>query len=331
MGTAMNAMNSPHENPNIQTASEHASPQVLSDYFKEQLSYDHDDHRHPPNTRVVIENQHALIRAAVARDAAKGEVHLLDIGCGWGDFSNQLDPILTSYIGVEPSLGELHQFHHRPGRSLIHGVGENLSYLKPASRNVILLNSVLDHSVDWRRTFDNCMRVLTPGGLVIISMENSEKLPIVLKQMLHLNAHHEGHLAFFTSRGTNEFLASKGFAVEQSCTIGFLYGFHQLTKKVPIPVPLLKMANGILDWVAKIVYPHGGHIFFVTARAAAATGAQDNTRDPFQCPRCSGPWKFGDATCPACGMSFNYEDPHVLKGLEFTKMDEVIASAATAG
>jgi hypothetical protein len=30
-------------------------------------------------------------------------------------------------------------------------------------------------------------------------------------------------------------------------------------------------------------------------------------------------------------MSFNYEDPHVLKGLEFTKMDEVIASAATAG
>src|SRR5947207_2469013 len=129
-----------------------ASTEQQRQYFEEQLHYDHEADRLGTNTLAVHQIQHGMIRQAVEREAACGPVHFLDIGCGWGDFSNQLDSCLTDYIGVEPSAGELSQFSMKPRRRLIHGVGENLSFLRSSSRNVILLNSVLDHCLNWRKT-----------------------------------------------------------------------------------------------------------------------------------------------------------------------------------
>ncbi|HXE43269.1 MAG TPA: class I SAM-dependent methyltransferase, partial [Candidatus Baltobacteraceae bacterium] len=149
---------------------------VQQEYLRSQLRYDHRDELPPPNTLAVHQIQHQLIFNAVKNYAATNEVHMLDIGCGWGDFSNELDPFIKTYVGIEPSPIELTRFTRRPNRFLVRGVGENMDFLKDHSRNFILLNSVLDHCFDWRETWKNCMRVLAPGGLLVISMENSQKL-----------------------------------------------------------------------------------------------------------------------------------------------------------
>lgn len=59
----------------------------LTDYFAQQLEYDHTDDPHPPITRAVVRNQHRWIREAIVKESERGPVHLLDVGCGWGDFS----------------------------------------------------------------------------------------------------------------------------------------------------------------------------------------------------------------------------------------------------
>ncbi len=303
-------------------------PTVVREYFQEQLKYDHDDHTPPPNTLAVHQNQHRLIIDAVRRDSESRKIYFLDIGCGWGDFSNKLDPYLTNYIGVEPSVSELRQFRQRPARHVINGVGENLSYLRDNSRNVILLNSVLDHCVDWRRTFNNCLRVLAPGGLMIISMENEEKLPVKLKKLLHLNAQHEGHLAFFTYQGVRELLEQENFAIEKRCTIGFLYGFHHVTKILPIPVGIMRPINRCVDAVAKVLYPHGGHVLFFAGRNQRKSSAPLNFENPFQCPKCHGPWTFGEKNCTACGMQMDYNENGALNALAFTDTEQIIAAKA---
>ena len=192
------------------------------EYLRSQLQYDHNDDPPPPNTLAVHQIQHELIYSTVQEFAAKNEVHMLDVGCGWGDFSGKLDPLLKSYVGIEPSPVELGRFMRRPNRFLVRGVGEYMDFLKDNSRNFILLNSVLDHCFDWKRAWNNCLRVLAPGGLVIISMENSQKLIVRLKEKLGRPHVHEGHLEFFGYDDTQNFL-QRDFTIKEARTIGFLY------------------------------------------------------------------------------------------------------------
>src|SRR6185503_11966713 len=110
-----------------------------------------------------------------------------------------------------------------------------MDFLRDQSRNFVLLNSVLDHCYDWKRTFANCMRVLAPGGLLIVSMENSQKLIVQLRHALGRRHVHEGHLEFFGLDDTKKLLRPD-FDILEDCTLGYLFGMHQVTRWVPIPV-----------------------------------------------------------------------------------------------
>jgi 2-polyprenyl-3-methyl-5-hydroxy-6-metoxy-1,4-benzoquinol methylase len=296
----------------------------LNKYFEEQLRYDHLDHIHPSNTAAVIEHQHRLIITAVQRESQNRKVRFLDIGCGWGDFSNKLDPFLTDYIGVEPSIGELRQFERRPNRYLINGVGENLDFIRSNSRNVILLNSVLDHCLDWKRTFANCNRILCPGGILVISMENGQKLIVTIKETLHMDAHHEGHLAFFSYKGLREFLVAQGFALEQGCTFGYLFGFHQLTSKIPLPLNLMRLANHGVNAIMRPFCRQGGQILFFVGRKPSISDWTSAEAQPFQCPRCTTAFDFGTEKCTSCNFIMPYTEGRILDSLAFAHIEKII-------
>lgn len=279
---------------------------VQQEYLRSQLRYDHRDDLPPPNTLAVHQIQHEMIRNTVRDFSTQHEVHMLDIGCGWGDFSNQLDPYLKSYVGIEPSPIELGRFQKRPNRSIICGVGEYTDYLKDCSRNFVLLNSVLDHCYDWRKTFANCLRILAPGGLMIISMENSQKLIVRVRKFFgHADHTHHGHLEFFGVDDTRKFL-EPNFQILKQRTIGFLYGMHAVTQKVPLPVGPLRFLNRAVNGVCRVVAPKGGHIFFISALRHGSMPTTHNFATPFRCPKCQADWAFGSATCGACGLSFPY-------------------------
>jgi len=293
-------------------------PQPLSavqeEYLRSQLRYDHHDDPPPPNTLAVHQIQHELIFRAVKNYAAKNEVHMLDIGCGWGDFSNELDPFIKTYVGIEPSPIELARFHKRPNRFLVRGVGESMDFLKDSSRNFILLNSVLDHCYNWRETYANCLRVLAPGGLLVISMENSQKLIVKLRQLLGLKHVHEGHLEFFGVDDTRKLL-EPDFEILEWQTIGFLFGMHAVTKKIPLPVAPLRLLNRAVNGFCRIAAPKGGHIFFFAAIRNGKLPEPHSFAAPFRCPQCKRDLAFGEKSC-ACGLQLPYSPEGCLDSVE---------------
>ncbi len=240
---------------------------------------------------------------------------MLDVGCGWGDFSNKLSPFLKTYVGVEPSPIELRRFTKRPNRFLVRGVGEYLDFLKDHSRNFILLNSVLDHCYDWKRACANCLRVLAPGGLLIISMENSQKLTIRLRKALGQKYVHEGHLEFFGLDDTKKILPPD-FQILEDRTIGFFFGLHAFTKRVPLPVAPLRLANRAANAFFRVVAPKGGHIFFLSAVRQGTPPGPDSYASPFRCPQCAADLPFGACTCKNCGQVFSYGDAGYLDSAE---------------
>ncbi len=287
----------------------------LSEYFQTQLEYDHKEDPHPPNTQAVIQNQHRMIREAVRCEARRLPVRFLDVGCGWGDFSTQLDMDLADYVGVEPSLKELRRFARKPMHYRVRGIGENLDFLRTSSRSIILLNSVLDHCIDWRRTFTNCKRVLCPGGILIVSMENQDKLPTRLRKLFRRKIVHEGHVTFFSFSEFQEFLREEGLEIEQSVSMGFLHGMHHVTKLVPLPVCLLRSVNRVMDAWARRILPTRGHIMFFVARKPFSEFDQAILARPFQCMECSRPIDFGMSQCPQCGSRLGYLEKDILNAL----------------
>jgi ubiquinone/menaquinone biosynthesis C-methylase UbiE len=283
-------------------------PQHLSnrqrEYLRSQLRYDHHDQLPPSNTLAVHQIQHALIFRAVKDYARKHEVHMLDVGCGWGDFSNQLDPFLKTYVGIEPSMVELGRFSKRSNRFLVHGVGEDMDFLKDNSRNFVLLNSVLDHCFDWQTTWQNCLRILAPGGLLVISMENSQKLTVRVRHIFGREHIHEGHLEFFGLNDTKKML-QEDFQILDSRTIGFLFGMHAVTMKIPLPVAPLRLANRVANGIFRVFAPSGGHIFFISAIRHGALPQPNSFAAPFRCPRCKRDLAFGELSC-LCGGRLSY-------------------------
>jgi SAM-dependent methyltransferase len=292
-----------------------SSPKLAS-YLNEQLAYDHREENHPTNTQAMVHNQHRLIRKTIEHEARHQPIHLLDIGCGWGDLCGQLQHLVVDYVGVEPSLVELKRFTCNHNRWLIRGIGEHLPFLRSSSRNVILLNSVLDHCVDWRRAFDNCMRILAPDGILVISMENADKIPIRLFTALGRQVKHEGHVAFFSMREFVSLLLMSGLRVERQRSIGFLFGFHGLTKRIPVPEKILRVANEAADAFAGRIFRHGGHVMFVVARKVGENKACQLPENPFQCSMCGTPMHFGSRECPDCQRRYLYVDNAILDTTE---------------
>jgi SAM-dependent methyltransferase len=272
-------------------------------FFEEQLRYTHLDYLAPPSSHVILEKQHRLIIDTVRGFASQNPVHMLDIGCGWGDFSEKLDPYIDSYIGVDPSLSELKRFNLRPNRYVFRGVGECLDFVKDQSRNLILLNSVIDHAFDWKRMFSNCLRILRPGGLLIISMENSQKLPVRMRKWLGRNVVHEGHFSFWGVADVEKILTDE-FNIQTKATFGYLFGFHHLTKRLPLPLLFLRPLNGLADKVLGLLYPSGGMLLFFAAIRKGKMEATGNLERPLCCPNCKADWDYGTRSCLSCGCEF---------------------------
>jgi ubiquinone/menaquinone biosynthesis C-methylase UbiE len=294
---------------------------ITREYIKTQLEYDNKTDIISTNSQAMVKISHDLIIKTAKEFAKKNKVYLLDIGCGWGDFSNKLNPYIEDYIGVEPSFIELDRFIKSSkcdNRYLVRGFGEFLDFIKDNSRNVILLNSVLDHCYDWAKAIENCIRILSPGGIIIVAMENSEKIPSKLRRFLKIKVIHHGHLSFLSGADLEKIFQSN-FQLIKKKTIGFLFGFDYLTKRIPISSKIMLMLNNVTNKIFQIVLPNSGHLLFYVFVSNQKNVFDSNFDKPFICPSCKNDLQFGMYECSNCKLNIEYLNSRTMDALQLAR------------
>lgn len=105
---------------------------------------------------------------SAADDRLKGR--LLENGCGIGMYLQHLAPHTGSLIGLEYDPERAHQAQiHSP--NIINGDSEHLPFAH-GSFEVILSHEVLEHVKDDRRSVEEMLRVLKPGGAILLFVPN---------------------------------------------------------------------------------------------------------------------------------------------------------------
>ncbi|MFW9922252.1 MAG: class I SAM-dependent methyltransferase [Candidatus Thorarchaeota archaeon] len=98
----------------------------------------------------------------------KSDALLIDFGGGTGRVAFQLSQHVSECIVFDLSYAMLQQAKNNSNKlSLIQGSGENTPF-RTNSINQIFLNDSLHHIQKQRETLEECYRILSPGGELII-------------------------------------------------------------------------------------------------------------------------------------------------------------------
>ena len=103
-----------------------------------------------------------------AGDRLMGRV--LENGCGVGIYLQHLTPRAGSIVGLEFDDERVREARTR-SQNLINGASEQLPF-STASFNVILSHEVLEHVRDDHRSVEEMVRVLKPGGVIVLFVPN---------------------------------------------------------------------------------------------------------------------------------------------------------------
>jgi len=98
---------------------------------------------------------------------------ILDIGCGVGQYVRHLRDLPATVVGIDIDLKRVRE-GARSGEGvpgLIVSVAEQLPFAA-GTFDVVLLNEVIEHVQDDRAALEEALRVLSPGGHVVVYAPN---------------------------------------------------------------------------------------------------------------------------------------------------------------
>lgn len=148
-------------------------------------------------------------RAFRALPLAPG-ARVLDVGCGGGRYLAHLRSLGFSVEGTELDAELAGQLRRAHGLVVHSGELTELA-LEPGAYDAVTLWWVLEHTHDPVGTLRAAARVLRPGGLVVVSVQNFESLGRLLfgRYWHHLDL--PGHLQHFAPRTLARALRESGF------------------------------------------------------------------------------------------------------------------------
>ena len=95
---------------------------------------------------------------------------LLEDGCGVGEYLAHLEPLAQQAVGLDYEF-ERSLEAHRKAAGVINAAGEHLPFPNNYF-NIVLSHEVLEHVRDDRTTVEEMLRVLKPGGRIILFVPN---------------------------------------------------------------------------------------------------------------------------------------------------------------
>jgi len=119
-----------------------------------------------------VEEKIAVLRRHAPPNCEK--IRMLDIGCGAGGYLLAAKELGWEAIGVDPS-----EPHSRIGRSLgldIRVAPFNSADCQDAGFDLVMLSHVIEHIYDQRAFVSDVLRVLRPGGVLLMITPNAASL-----------------------------------------------------------------------------------------------------------------------------------------------------------
>jgi ubiquinone/menaquinone biosynthesis C-methylase UbiE len=107
--------------------------------------------------------------AVLDRNLSLTGLRLLDLGCGNGSYTQELMRRAKCVWGLDIQMSNLTAFRSAIPR--VQGMGENLPF-PPGSFDAVTMIEVLEHTVSDAKVLQECMRVLRPGGFLILFVPN---------------------------------------------------------------------------------------------------------------------------------------------------------------
>ena len=134
---------------------------------------------HQPSSKAALRGEPSYIwragqerRLAMICQAAgqRTEGKILEDGCGVGSYLERLDEQAALAVGLEVEYDRANEAHSK-GPAVVSGVGEFLPF-PPDTFDLLLSHEVLEHVQDDRQAVREIMRVLKPGGRLILFVPN---------------------------------------------------------------------------------------------------------------------------------------------------------------
>ena len=123
---------------------------------------------------------------------------ILEVGCGSGFAAALITAEKPhSYTGLDimPEQLEIARERDLPGASFVEGSADDLSRFPAGSFDAVLDFCILHHVEGWRTFFDECRRVLKPGGSIYVA-DLSKRCIHICDALLHWD-HNEAALFTF--------------------------------------------------------------------------------------------------------------------------------------
>ena len=138
--------------------------------------------------RSFKERLHAFI-AIMDREVRDGD-RWLDLGCGSGVLTAHLAQRSANIVGIDASAPMLHKAHRELVRSKVPvtlrcGDARRMHWSEPDAFDGILCSSVVEYFDDPSPLLDEAVRVLRPGGVMVVSVPMRRSITRMVQKAVH--------------------------------------------------------------------------------------------------------------------------------------------------
>ena len=145
---------------------------------------------------------------------ASGALEVLDVGCGTGVNAEEIRARGHRVVGMDLSPTAVGAFHGGGFRGVVADASVGLPFASDRF-DLVFASEIIEHLVDGAAFLGELLRVLKPGGTLLLSTPNSAfwvyRVYAVAGRTLS-DVQHPGHVRFFAMRSLKALVEEAGFA-----------------------------------------------------------------------------------------------------------------------